>query len=158
MDRSPVVLIMVGVVRPQQPARMRPAAHRFALAPDTVTAAGAVCPSAGSPAAMLSPRWQPFQKMLSVAGSVAVITSVVLGGDAGVIVYGVSRLLYVAIAVGVAAGALALGWATWYQWRHWCQASRPPSREVTPGLAARADERPLRRAGSQEGDGRDAAI
>jgi hypothetical protein len=82
--------------------------------------------------AMLSPRWQPFQKMLSVAGSVAVITSVVVGGDAGVIVFGVSRLLYLAIAVGAAAGALALGWATWYQWRHWCQASRPPSREVTP--------------------------
>jgi hypothetical protein len=108
--------------------------------------------------AMLSPRWQPFQKMLSVAGSVAVITSVVLGGDAGVIVYGVSRLLYVAIAVGVAAGALALGWATWYQWHHWCQASPPSSREITPGLAARAHERPLRRAGSQEGAGRDAAI
>ena len=108
--------------------------------------------------AMLSPRWQPFQKMLSVAGSVAVITSVVLGGDAGVIVYGVSRLLYVAIAVGVAAGALALGWATWYQWRHWCQASPPSSREVPPGLAARAGERPLRRAGGQEGAGRDAAI
>ena len=34
--------------------------------------------------AMLSPRWQPFQKMLSVAGSVAVITSVVVSGDAGV--------------------------------------------------------------------------
>ena len=90
-------------------------------------------------AAMLSPRWQPFQKMLSVAGSVAVITSVVLGGDAGVIVYGVSRLLYVAIAVGVAAGALALGWATWYQWRHWCQASPPSSREVTPCTARKLD-------------------
>ena len=97
--------------------------------------------------AMLSPRWQPFQKMLSVACSVAVITSVVLGGDAGVIVFGVSRLLYLAIAVGAAAGALALGWASWHQWRHWCQASRPPSREVSPGRAARADERPLPRAG-----------
>ena len=40
--------------------------------------------------AMLSPRRQPFQKMLSVAGSVAVITSVVVGGDAGVIVFGVA--------------------------------------------------------------------
>lgn len=70
--------------------------------------------------------------MLSVAGSVAVITSVVFGGDAGVIVFGVSRLLYLAIAVGAAAGALALGWASWYQWRHWCQASRPPSRDVPP--------------------------
>jgi hypothetical protein len=56
--------------------------------------------------------------------SVAVITGVVVGGDPGV---GVSRLLYLAIAVGAAAGALALGWASWYQRRHWCQASRPPS-------------------------------
>ncbi len=94
-------------------------------------------------AAMLSPRWQPFQKMLSVAGSVAVITSVVLGGDAGVIVFGVSRMLYLAIALGTAAGALALGWATWYQWRHWCQASGPPSRDITPGRAAHNDQRPL---------------
>ena len=39
MNRFPVVLIMVGVVRPQQPARMRPAAQRFALARDTVPAA-----------------------------------------------------------------------------------------------------------------------
>ena len=62
--------------------------------------------------AMLSPKWQPFQKMLNVA----VITSAVVGGDAGVIVFWVSRLLYLAIAVGAAAGALALGWATWYQW------------------------------------------
>ena len=99
--------------------------------------------------AMFSPRWQPFQKMLSVAGSVAVITSVVVGGDAGVIAFGVSRLLYLAIAVGAAAGALALGWASWYQWRHWCQASQPPSRDVTPGRAARADERPLPRAGAK---------
>jgi hypothetical protein len=101
--------------------------------------------------AMLSPRWQPFQKMLSVAGSVAVITSVVLGGDAGVIVYGVSRLLYVAIAVGVAAGALVLGWATWYQWHHWYQASPPSSREITPGLAALS---PSRLSGSQHADAR----
>jgi len=94
-------------------------------------------------AAMLSPRWQPFQKMLSVAGSVAVITSVVLGGDAGVIVFGVSRMLYLAIALGTAAGALSVGWATWYQWRHWCQASGPPSRDISPGRAAHNDQRPL---------------
>jgi len=59
-----------------------------------------------------------------------VITSVVVGGDAGVIVFGVSRLLDLAITVGAAAGALALGWASLYRWRHWCQASRPPSRDV----------------------------
>jgi hypothetical protein len=107
---------------------------------------------------MLSPRWQPFQKMLSVAGSVAVITSVVLGGDAGVIVYGAGRLLYLAIAVGAAAGALALGWATWYQWRHWCHASPPPSKDAGPGRAARTNEWPLRRAGGQERARRDAAV
>ena len=81
---------------------------------------------------MLSPRWQPFQKMLSVAGSVAVITSVVLGGDAGVITYGGSRQLYLAIAIGAAAGALTLGWATWYQWHHWCRASPPLSNDLVP--------------------------
>jgi len=85
---------------------------------------------------MLSPRWQPFQKMLSVAGSVAVITSVVLSGDAGVITYGLSRLLDLAIAIGAAAGTLALGWATWYQWRHWCQASPPPSADIVPAEPA----------------------
>lgn len=47
MNRSPVVLTMVGVVRRQQSARMRPAAQRFALEPDTVTAAGTVLPVCG---------------------------------------------------------------------------------------------------------------
>ena len=46
---------------------------------------------------MLSARWQPFQKMLSVAGSVGVPAGVVLGADAGVLVYGVSGPLYVSI-------------------------------------------------------------
>lgn len=45
MNRSPVVLVMVGIVQSQQPARMRPAAQRFALAPDT--AAGTVLPVCG---------------------------------------------------------------------------------------------------------------
>ncbi|HEX4255478.1 MAG TPA: hypothetical protein VH089_10345 [Streptosporangiaceae bacterium] len=75
---------------------------------------------------MLSARWQLFQKLLSVAGSVAVITGVVLGGDVGVIVSGVTHSLAAAIGAGTAAGALILGWATWYQWGRWCQASPPP--------------------------------
>jgi hypothetical protein len=37
---------------------------------------------------MSSGRWQVPQKMLSVAGSIAVISSVVLGADAGVLGYG----------------------------------------------------------------------
>ena len=77
---------------------------------------------------MLSARWQPFQKMLSVAGSVAVITCVVLGGDAGVIAYGLGGGLALAIGVGAAAGLVTLAWATWYQWRQWCHAS-PPAAE-----------------------------
>jgi hypothetical protein len=44
--------------------------------------------------AMLSARWQPFQKMLSVAGSVGVLAGVVLGADAGVLAYGVGGPLY----------------------------------------------------------------
>jgi hypothetical protein len=70
---------------------------------------------------MFSAKWQPFQKMLSVAGSVAVITSVV-----GVIVYGVAHSLATAIGGGAGAGAVMLGWATWYQWGRWCHASPPP--------------------------------
>jgi hypothetical protein len=76
---------------------------------------------------MLSARWQPFQKLLSVAGSVAVITSVVLGGDAGVIAYGLSHQLSRSVAAGAAAGALALVLASWYQWGRWCHASPSPS-------------------------------
>jgi hypothetical protein len=59
-------------------------------------------------------------------GSVAVITSVVFGEDAGVIAYGLSSSLATAIGVGSATWALLLGWATWYQWGRWCHASPPP--------------------------------
>ena len=104
--------------------------------------------------AMLSPKWQPFQKMLNVA----VITSAVVGGDAGVIVFWVSRLLYLAIAVGAAAGALALGWASWYQWRHWCRASRPPSRDVPRPSRSRGRATAATSWGGQERARRDAAV
>jgi hypothetical protein len=77
----------------------------------------------------------------SASDSVVVITSVVVGGD-GVIVFGVNRLLDLAIAVGAAAGALAPGWASWYRWRQWCQASRPPSRDVPAAVPlARTSDR-----------------
>ena len=45
-----------------------------------------------------------FESTRGAGRTVAVITSVVVGGDAGVIVFWVSRLLYLAIAVGPAAG------------------------------------------------------
>jgi hypothetical protein len=103
--------------------------------------------------AMLSPRWQPFQKMLSVA----VITSVVVGGDAVVIVFWVSRLLYLAIAVGAAAGALALGWASWYQWRTGVR--RPGRRPETSPRPSRSRGRATAATSwGQERARRDAAV
>jgi hypothetical protein len=64
----------------------------------------AMTPWAEESVAMLSARWQPFQKMLSVAGSVGALAGVVLGAEAGVLgaeagvlVYGVSGPLYVSI-------------------------------------------------------------
>jgi hypothetical protein len=47
--------------------------------------------------AMLTPRRQPFQLMLSVAGSMGVITSILTGADLGVLVYGLSGTLALAI-------------------------------------------------------------
>jgi hypothetical protein len=75
---------------------------------------------------MLGRRWQPLQKMLSVAGSVAVSTSVVLGGDVGVVVYGCRASLFTAILAGTGA-ALTLAFLTIsYQWSQW--------RKASPGL------------------------
>jgi Endoribonuclease L-PSP len=67
MNRSPVVLIMVGVVRPQQPARRRPAAQRFALAPDTVTAVGTVLPVCGQ----ARPPWGRNPRRLALSAAAA---------------------------------------------------------------------------------------
>jgi hypothetical protein len=98
--------------------------------------------------AMLSARWQPFQKMLSVAGSVGVLAGVVLAGvvlagvvlgaDAGVLAYGVGGPLYLAIGVGACVGGAAVVAAGLYQYRRWCEATRPlerhPSRSRTMGF------------------------
>jgi hypothetical protein len=72
---------------------------------------------------MLSGRWRPLRKMLSVAGSIAVITSVVFGADIGVLLYGLHLELYVAIAAGAVAGAMLVTAAARYQWARWCEAS-----------------------------------
>ena len=74
-------------------------------------------------AAMLSSRWQPFQKMLSVAGSVGVLASVVFGADIGVLAYGVGAPLYAAIGTGACAGAVAAVLTGLYQYRRWCEAT-----------------------------------
>jgi hypothetical protein len=74
-------------------------------------------------AAMLSSRWQPFQKMLSVAGSVGVLASVVFGADIGVLAHGVGAPLYAAIGTGACAGAVAAALTGLYQYRRWCEAT-----------------------------------
>jgi hypothetical protein len=75
---------------------------------------------------MLNGRWEPLRKMLSVAGSIAVITSVVLGADVGVLLYGCHLSLYVAVGVGAAAGAGLVAVSAAYQWSQWCTASPAP--------------------------------
>jgi hypothetical protein len=80
---------------------------------------------------MLTGRWRPFRKMLSVAGSVAVITSVVFGADIGVLLYGLHLLLSVAIAAGAVGGAALVGLTGYYQWARWCEAS--PTRDAVCG-------------------------
>ena len=79
---------------------------------------------------MFSGRWQALQKMLSVAGSIAVISSAVLGADAGVIVYGASGSLAAALAAGAGAGAFLLVSTARYQWARWCKASANPPRPL----------------------------
>ncbi|WP_369251265.1 hypothetical protein [Streptomyces sp. R41] len=68
---------------------------------------------------MLTPSRKPFQRMLSVAGSVGVITSVVIGADAGILVYGLNAPLAAALPVGVATGLLAVYATVRFQSARW---------------------------------------
>lgn len=80
---------------------------------------------------MFAGRWQALQKMLSVAGSMAVISSVVLGADAGVVAYGLSASLLAALLAGTAAGTVLMFATARYQWGRWCGASSAPARTST---------------------------
>jgi hypothetical protein len=71
---------------------------------------------------MLGRRWQPLQKMLSVAGSIAVITSVLLGGDVGIVVYGCRASLFAATLAGTAAGLILAFLTIRYQRDRWRKA------------------------------------
>jgi hypothetical protein len=75
---------------------------------------------------MLRGRWYPLQKMLSIAGSVAVLASVVLGADCGVIAYGSRLPLPLSIGIGAAVGLAAAITAAAYQHHRWCEATPPP--------------------------------
>ncbi len=76
---------------------------------------------------MLPGRWRPLQKMLSVAGSIAVLTSVIFGSDVGVVTYGVAHSFSAALIVGAVAGAVLVVLTSVYQWRRWCRASFTPT-------------------------------
>jgi hypothetical protein len=69
--------------------------------------------------------------MLSVAGSMAVISSVVLGADAGVVAYGLSASLLAALLAGATAGTVLMFATARYQWARWCVASSAPARTST---------------------------
>lgn len=69
--------------------------------------------------AMLTQRRQPFQMMLSVAGSIGVITSIVIGADAGVAVYGCHAPLVLAILCGAAIGVAAIIASGRFQQNRW---------------------------------------
>jgi hypothetical protein len=81
---------------------------------------------------MLVGRWQALQKMLSVAGSMAVISSVVLGADVGALAYGLSSSLLAALLAGTAAGTALILITFRYQWARWCKASSAPARTPPP--------------------------
>jgi hypothetical protein len=80
---------------------------------------------------MFAGRWQALQKMLSVAGSMAVISSAVLGADIGAVAYGLTASLSAALLAGAAAGAVLMFATARYQWGRWCRASSAPARTST---------------------------
>lgn len=86
-----------------------------------------VAAGAEQSAAMLTPRRKPFQMMLTVAGSLAVITSVLIGADVGVVVYGSTGLLWVGVGSGIVAGAAAAVTGMWFQRARWVGATATTS-------------------------------
>jgi hypothetical protein len=65
----------------------------------------------GQAIAMLTVRRQRFQLLLSVAGSIGVITSIVAGSDIGVLAYGVGAPLAAALPAGTITALMAI-WAS----------------------------------------------
>ena len=88
---------------------------------------------------MFAGRWQALQKLLSVAGSMAVISSVVFGADVGVLSYGLRGSLLAALVAGAVAGAGLMLATARYQWARWCRASFAPVRDSIPENSAAAE-------------------
>jgi hypothetical protein len=80
--------------------------------------------------------------MLSVAGSMAVISSVVLGADVGALAYGLGTSLLAALLAGVAAGTALILVTVRYQWARWCKASSSPTRTSRHARSLPTSSRP----------------
>ena len=73
---------------------------------------------------MLRPVLSHLQALLTVAGSLCVITAIVLGGDVGVLSYGLHTSLAFAIAIGAAVGLLFAVIGVRFQAARWHGAER----------------------------------
>ena len=69
--------------------------------------------------AMLTVRRQRFQVLLSVAGSIGVVTSIVAGSDIGVLTYGAGAPLAAALAAGTITALLAVCGSVRFQQARW---------------------------------------
>jgi hypothetical protein len=121
------------------------------LAPELVTVFEAITGD-DQLSTMLPGRWRPLQKMLSVAGSIAVLTSVIFGADVGVVTYGVDRSISAALVAGAVAGAVLVVLTSVYQWRRLCRVSFAPTIgqpvRTAAGLSRDADARDGRLTGA----------
>jgi hypothetical protein len=75
--------------------------------------------------AMLTVPRQKFQLLLSVAGSIGVITSIVAGSDLGVLTYGVGAPLAAALSAGTITALLATGGTIRFHRARWKGSATP---------------------------------
>ena len=75
--------------------------------------------------AMLTDRRQRFQLLLSVAGSIGVITSIVAGSDIGALTYGVGAPLAAALSAGTVTALLAVGGTIRFHRARWKGSATP---------------------------------
>lgn len=103
------------------------------LVPDLADAMRAAA-GAEQATAMFTARRQPFQMMLSVAGSIGVITGIVAGADAGVLAYGLhAPLEAVALPVGVVVGLAVVALSIRFQRARWKGAAEAHGTEFRLG-------------------------
>ncbi len=86
----------------------------------------AVAAGAEQSTTMLTRRRQPVQAMLTVAGTIGIVTALVLGADIGVLVYGPTGHLGAAVLGGAAAGLAVVVRVYRFQSAHWKGASWDP--------------------------------